>query len=140
MANEIGKLEEVTLRELWKHEEYGFSTWLESNLAELGAAIGISLSDPKREVTVGSFSVDLATEDQNGAQVAVENQLNSTDHDHLGKLLTYLINLDAKRASRIKFLIPCGGLANEDEWPAIQAKMIDALSRFSTAIRNSGVR
>jgi hypothetical protein len=98
MVNEIGKLEEVPLRELWKHEEFGFSAWLEKNLAELATAIGITLSDPKREVTTGSFSVDLVAENEEGAQVVIENQLNATDHDHLGKVLTYLTNLDAKTA------------------------------------------
>lgn len=96
--NEIGKLEEVPLRELWSHEEFGFSAWLEENLDALGAAVGVALSDPRREVTVGAFSVDLVAEDEDGARVVIENQLSATDHDHLGKLLTYLTNLDAKTA------------------------------------------
>jgi hypothetical protein len=94
----IGKLEEVALRELWKHEEFGFSAWLAENLDALGSALGLSLADPKREVAVGSFSVDLVAEDDEGDQVVIENQLNPTDHDHLGKVITYLTNLDAKRA------------------------------------------
>ncbi|MFN3565950.1 MAG: DUF4268 domain-containing protein [Burkholderiaceae bacterium] len=96
--NEIGKLEEVPLRELWSHEEFGFSAWLEENLDALGAAVSVALSDPRREVPVGAFSVDLVAEDEDGARVVVENQLSATDHDHLGKLLTYLTNLDAKTA------------------------------------------
>lgn len=94
----IGKLEPIPLRELWKHEERGFSAWLESNLEVLSEAVGISLSDPQRELLAGSFQVDLVAEDESGDRVIVENQLEATDHDHLGKLLTYLTNLDAKAA------------------------------------------
>lgn len=97
MAN-IGKMERVALRELWKHEERGFSAWLETNLEMLSDAIGVTLSDPQRERLAGNFQVDLVAEDENGDRVIVENQLEATDHDHLGKLLTYLTNLDAKAA------------------------------------------
>ena len=91
-------MDRVTLRELWKHEERGFSAWLEANLDTLSEAIGVALSDPQRELRAGSFQVDLVAEDENGERVIVENQLEATDHDHLGKLLTYLTNLDAKAA------------------------------------------
>jgi Domain of unknown function (DUF4268) len=94
----VGKLEPVDLRELWKHEERGFSAWLEGNLETLSESIGVSLSDPQREFLAGSFQVDLVAEDENGDRVIVENQLEATDHDHLGKLLTYLTNIDAKTA------------------------------------------
>lgn len=94
----IGKMESVPLRELWKHEERGFSAWLETNIESLSDAVGIKLSDPQRELPAGNFQVDLVAEDENGDRVIVENQLEATDHDHLGKVLTYLTNLDAKRA------------------------------------------
>ena len=97
MAN-IGKMERVALRELWKHEERGFSAWLETNLEMLSEAVGVTLSDPQRERLAGNFQVDLVAENENGERVIVENQLEATDHDHLGKLLTYLTNLDAKAA------------------------------------------
>jgi Domain of unknown function (DUF4268) len=97
-VSNIGKLEPVPLRELWKHEERGFSAWLECNLEALSDAVGFSLSDPQREQQAGNFQVDLIAEDENGARVIVENQLEATNHDHLGKLLTYLTNLDAKAA------------------------------------------
>ena len=87
MSN-IGKLEPVALRELWKHEERGFSAWLESNLDTLSQAIGVSLSDPQRELLAGNFQVDLLAEGENIGRVIIENQLEATDHDHLGKLLT----------------------------------------------------
>jgi hypothetical protein len=55
----IGKLESVPLRELWKHEERGFSAWLEDNLDVLSETLGISLSDPKRESLAANFQMDL---------------------------------------------------------------------------------
>lgn len=94
----IGKLEKVDLRELWKHEERGFSVWLADNLDRLSDALGFTLSEPQREVKVGTFEVDLVAEDEQSNAVIIENQLEQTDHDHLGKLLTYLTNLEAKAA------------------------------------------
>jgi len=94
----IGKFEAVAIRELWKHEERGFSAWLEQNLEVLSEAIGVQLSDPKREILAGDYQCDLVAEDANGDRVIIENQLEATNHDHLGKVLTYLTNLDAKAA------------------------------------------
>ena len=94
----IGRLEPVPIRELWKHEERGFSAWLEANLEVLSEAIGVQLSDPKRELLAGDFQCDLVAEDESGDRVIIENQLEATNHDHLGKVLTYLTNLEAKAA------------------------------------------
>ncbi len=94
----IGRLERVPLRDLWRHEEHGFSAWLAQNIEPLAEVLGISLTEPQREVTAGSFSVDLVAEDSESNRVVIENQLEATDHDHLGKLLTYLTNLEAKKA------------------------------------------
>lgn len=94
----IGKLEPVPVRELWSHEERGFSAWLAENLDALGDAVGLTLQNPIREKEVGRFSLDLLAETDDGVQVIVENQLEVTNHDHLGKVLTYLSNLEAKIA------------------------------------------
>lgn len=94
----ISRLDPVPLRELWKHEEHSFSVWLHENIQVLGDALGMRLADPQSEVTVGSFTVDLVAEEENLGRVVIENQLEATDHDHLGKLLTYLTNLEAKTA------------------------------------------
>ncbi len=94
----IGKLERVPLRELWKHEEHGFSAWLESNIDVLADTLGISLTPVDRAKSVGLFWLDLLAEDGSGNPVIIENQLEATNHDHLGKLLTYLTNLEAKTA------------------------------------------
>lgn len=94
----VGKLEAVSLRDLWRHEERGFSAWLEANLGVLSEATGISMEDPERELWAGNFKVDLVAQTESGDRVIVENQLEQTNHDHLGKVLTYLTNLDAKVA------------------------------------------
>lgn len=94
----ISKLEIVPVRDAFRHEAHGFTLWLESNIDALAQRIGIDLTVIEREKAVGSFNVDLFCEDQNGTYVIIENQLERTDHDHLGKLLTYMVNLGAKTA------------------------------------------
>lgn len=94
----IGKLKEVYLRELWKHEQYGFSNWLaqEQNIEELNKLLGLSLIDIETEKAVGSFRCDLLCKDEmTGKVVLIENQLEPTNHDHLGKIITYGSALDA---------------------------------------------
>lgn len=96
---EIGKLIEVEVRELWKHEQYDFSNWLakEENIEYLNDAIGLTLIDISREVYVGGYRCDLyAVDETTGTKVIIENQLSSTNHDHLGKLITYASGLDAE--------------------------------------------
>jgi hypothetical protein len=94
----ISRLEPVPLRELWRNETLDFTTWLAENLDFLGETLGMDLSLVEREASAGSFSADILAEDGNGNPVIIENQLERTDHDHLGKLITYLSNLDAKTA------------------------------------------
>jgi hypothetical protein len=94
----IGRLEPVPLRELWPNEARDFTTWVAENLDFLGEALETELSLVEQEATTGVFSADILAEDGNGNQVVIENQLERTDHDHLGKLITYLSNLDAKTA------------------------------------------
>lgn len=94
----IGKLERLKLREVWKHEATDFTRWLEINIEILNEVLDITLSNPERERAAGSFSVDLVAEDQSGNTVIIENQLEKSDHDHLGKLITYLTAFDAKAA------------------------------------------
>ena len=94
----IGKIKKITLRELWKKEDKDFSKWLEENIEYLNDILDFDLSVLSRERKVGPFKVDLYAEDNNGNKAIIENQLEKTDHGHLGKVLTYLINLDAKIA------------------------------------------
>lgn len=98
MAN-IGKLTEVDVRELWKHEQYDFSNWLakEENLEHLNDIIGLTLTDVDKEVYVGPYRCDIVAKDEtSGITVIVENQLEGTNHDHLGKIITYASGLNAK--------------------------------------------
>ncbi len=94
----IGKIKRVPLRDIWKHEAYDFTSWLQDNIDVLNDALGLSLSNPEREQTAGSFNVDLVAEDENGNPVIIENQLEKSDHNHLGKLITYLTAIGAKTA------------------------------------------
>ena len=94
----IGRLESVDLRELWKHEALDFTSWLADNCDVLGDELGLELTVVDREKSVGPFNVDILANDTAGRPVIIENQLERTDHDHLGKVLTYLANLDAKVA------------------------------------------
>lgn len=91
----IGKIKRVPLRTIWKNEALHFTRWLAENLDSLSETIGISLTLVEREKAVGTFNVDILAEDTFGNRVIIENQLEKTDHDHLGKLITYATNLEA---------------------------------------------
>lgn len=91
-------METVPQRELWRHEALDFTRWLAQNLDLLAEKVGGDLSFVEREVAAGAFSADILAEDGGGNLVIIENQLERTDHDHLGKLITYMSNLDARRA------------------------------------------
>ena len=95
----IGKLEEVDIRELWKHEQYDFSEWLskKENIENLNDILGLTLVDISKETYVGSYRCDLFAKDETtGIKVIIENQLEMSNHDHLGKIITYASGLDAR--------------------------------------------
>lgn len=94
----IGKLKKVPLREIWKNEAKDFTTWLSENIDALNEAMDMTFSVVEKEKDVGDFSLDIMAEDEDGNLVIIENQMEKTDHDHLGKLVTYLTNLGAKIA------------------------------------------
>ena len=96
---QLGRLKEVDIRNLWSHEQYDFSEWLSKheNLELLNEVIGITLSEVEKEVYVGSYRCDLVGNDETtGDKVIIENQLEASNHDHLGKIITYASGLDAK--------------------------------------------
>jgi len=94
----IGKLERVPLRKVWEHEAYDFTQWLQENIDVLNTALELNLVNVDREQAAGSFSIDLVAEDEGGGTVIIENQLEKSNHDHLGKLITYLSSMGAKAA------------------------------------------
>ncbi len=88
--NTIGKIKRVKLREVWRHEAKDFTTWLQDNIEILNDILDVTLSSAEREQSAGAFSIDLVAEDDGGSLVVIENQLEKSNHDHLGKVITYL--------------------------------------------------
>jgi hypothetical protein len=79
----------------WAHEALEFTPWLAANLDRLGEAVGMALELRAREHPVGKYWLDLLLQDAQERTVIVENQFGQTDHDHLGKLLTYCAGTEA---------------------------------------------
>lgn len=94
----LGRMEEIDIRDLWKHEQYDFSNWLakEENIEYLNDILGLTLVDIDKEVYVGGYRCDLVAKDEtSNTKVIIENQLEPTNHDHLGKIITYASGLGA---------------------------------------------
>jgi len=94
----LGKIEKVDLRKVWEHEALKFTKWLakEENIVLLAEELDISIENIKPEESAGRYSVDiLADEVSTNRKVIIENQLEATDHKHLGQLLTYASAHDA---------------------------------------------
>ncbi|MFV1989738.1 MAG: DUF4268 domain-containing protein [Acidimicrobiales bacterium] len=93
---ELGRLEEVEVRTIWEHEAHDFTPWLLEHEDHLAETLGIDLELERSEHPVGGFSLDLVGRDlTNDAVLIVENQLERTDHGHLGQILTYAAGTDA---------------------------------------------
>lgn len=95
---ELGRLERVELRNVWKNEAHHFTPWLAQpeNLTLLADTLGMELEVEAVEQNVGPFRADILCKDvANGTWVLIENQLERTDHNHLGQLITYAAGLDA---------------------------------------------
>ena len=93
----LARLEPVEVREVWPHEAQNFTPWLaeDENLAFLGETLGIEFESGSTEVPVGDFSADIvAVSSVGNGKVLIENQLEKTDHTHLGQILTYAAGLD----------------------------------------------
>jgi len=91
------RLVDLPVRQAWKHEALEFTPWLAENIDHLSEAIGVPLELTGIEVAVESFSADIpARNPMDGSVVLIENQLEQTDHTHLGQVMTYLAGLDAQ--------------------------------------------
>jgi hypothetical protein len=91
----LGVLKQVDPRKVWKSER-DFTLWLRDNIALLSGAVGLDIDLAEAEVQIGAFAADLVGQEQTTKKpVVIENQLSRTDHDHLGKLLTYASGINA---------------------------------------------
>ena len=97
MPMEIRSIETVAIRKVWPTEHADFTPWLQQHIGELDKVLGLGLSDPQREVGAGAFSIDLVAK-TNFGDVVIENQYGTSDHRHLGQLVTYLSHREVQRA------------------------------------------
>lgn len=96
MTRTIDRLVPVPIREVWEDEARNLTPWLAENLDDLSQALGIDLELESTEVRVGPFSADVVLRNTStGKRVVVENMMANTDHDHLGKVITYAAGLEA---------------------------------------------
>ena len=98
MNRELGSIKKLEVRSIWQSESADFTPWLakQENLAILGEALGLELELESTEVSAGPYSADILAKDTgNDHYVVIENQLEKTNHDHLGKAITYASALDA---------------------------------------------
>jgi len=97
LDHQLGTIEKVDIRDVWKSESADFTPWLSENMSRLGDALGMNLESTSIEAEVGGYRLDiLARDSDRDSVVAIENQLGETDHSHLGQLLTYTAGYDAK--------------------------------------------
>ena len=103
---ELSRLKEISdLRSVWPHESSDFTPWLaqEKNIEYLADVIGLEITVEEKESSIGEFSADiLAKETGTDRKIIIENQLENTNHDHLGKIITYAAG---KNASYIVWIV-----------------------------------
>ena len=96
-TEELGTLEEVLLREIWPHEASNFTNWLaqEENIELLSNELNMDIEVIDTEVPAGKYRLDILARSSDDETIVIENQLEHTNHDHLGKIITYASGLDA---------------------------------------------
>ncbi len=96
MSQKLGTIRKVDLRNVWEKEDKEFTPWLKENIELLSEKLGIEIIDTQTEESIGDFRLDIIGKDANSNKfIAVENQLEPTDHNHLGQLITYSAGIDA---------------------------------------------
>ncbi len=95
MPKPLARLKSCDPRDIWADEAREFTPWLaeRENIGLLGEQVGLELKVHAQEHRVGPFRADILCKDGSGASVLIENQLNRSDHKHLGQLLTYAATL-----------------------------------------------
>lgn len=160
----LGRIEEVALRRIWPDEARDFTPWLaeQDNLDSLGEILGLNLVEPEQEVSVGSFSADIHCKIENDNRtVIIENQIESSNHDHLGKTIVYASGVDAsvivwvvknarpEHVSAVEwlnehtdsdvgfFLIEIHAIKIGDSEPAPQFKVITQPNEYMKSVKSS---
>ena len=96
MIQKLGTIKKVDLRNIWKKEDKEFTPWLKENIESLSEKLAIEIIDIQTEENIGDFKLDIIGKDANSNKfIAVENQLELTDHTHLGQLITYSAGINA---------------------------------------------
>ncbi|MDW3192649.1 MAG: DUF4268 domain-containing protein [Cytophagales bacterium] len=93
---DIKKITRVPIKEAFRYEDKHLTPWLTDNIDVVSEAIGIELTSASKEQSTGNFHVDIKAETDDGRIVVIENQYGSSNHDHLGKLITYLTSFEAQ--------------------------------------------
>lgn len=94
--NKLSQIHELQLRDIFQSESKDFTPWLSAHLEQLSDKLGIEITDPEIEAIVGDFKLDILGVDPNSKDViAIENQLEASDHTHLGQLITYASGVEA---------------------------------------------
>lgn len=94
---DLANIEELPLNELFKFEDRHFTPWLQKNIEVLGNVIGMDIADAETEVSIGNYRLDiLAYESGTERKIAIENQYGTTNHTHLGQLITYMAGINAE--------------------------------------------
>ena len=97
--DKLARITNVDLREVWAHEAYDFTKWLaeDENISLLGEVLQIEFENVRAEGAAGKYSVDIVADGADGeGKIIIENQLEATNHKHLGQLITYASALEAK--------------------------------------------
>lgn len=90
IKQKLGKIKQVNLKDVFEKEDKDFTPWLNENLDILGEKLNLDIIDSNLEENVGNFSCDIIARDSDSNKIIIiENQFGTTDHDHLGKILTY---------------------------------------------------